>query len=153
MLRYSQLYTLHYVIVLDFHPWTPGSRPRPWSGTVNCTHYMMLLYLIFIPSILDQRPRPWSVTVNCTHYIMLLYLISSLHSWIKTQTMVRYSQLYTLHHVTEHPFTHGSRPRPWSGIVDCTHYIMLLFLIFIPSLMDQDPDHDKVQSTVHTTSC
>jgi hypothetical protein len=41
--------------------------------------------------------------------------ISSLHSWIKTQTMIRYSKLYILHHVTVldfHPFTHGSRPRP-----------------------------------------
>ncbi len=108
-------------------------------------------------SVMDQDPDHDQVqtTVHML-YIILLYLISSLHSWIKTQTMIRYRQLYTLHHVTVldfHTFTHGSRLRPWSGTVICTHYIMLLYLIFIPSLLDQDPDHDQVQSTVHTTSC
>ncbi len=156
MIRYSQLYTLHHVTEFDFHPFNPGSRPRPWSGTVSSTHYIMLLYLIFIPSFMNQdtdhaqvQSTVHTTSCDCTWF-------SSRHSWIKTQTMIRYSQLYTVHHVTVlyfHLSTHGSRPRPWSGTVNCTHYTMLLYFIFIFSLLDQDPDHDQVQSTVHTTSC
>ncbi len=40
MIRYSKLYTLHHVTLLDWHPFTHGPRPRPLSGTVHCTHYM-----------------------------------------------------------------------------------------------------------------
>ncbi len=164
MIRYSQLYTHHHVTVLDFHPFTPGSRPRPWLGKVNCTHTIMLLYLIFIPSLPDQDPDYDQVQSTVAHTIRLLYLIfipslldqdpdhdqvqltvhstscyctvfSSIHLWIKTQTMIRYSILYTLHHVTVldfHPFTHGSRPRLWSGTVNCSTHHQVTVLDFHP---------------------
>ncbi len=166
----------------EFHPFIHGSRPRLWSGTVNYTHYIMSLYLIFILSLMYQDIGHDQVESTVHTKSCYCTWFSSLHSWIKTQTMIRYSQLYTVHHVTVldfHPFTPGSRPRPWSGTDNCPHYIFyctwfsslnswiktqtmiryrqlstlhfLLYLIFILELLDQDPDHDQVQSTVQTT--
>ncbi len=179
MIRYSQLYPLHHVTVLDCHPFTPGSTHDQVQSALHTTS-CYYTWFSSLHSCMDQRLRPWSGTDNCSPLNFFLYLISSLHSWIKTQTMIRYSQLYTLHHVTVldfhplqswiktqtmfrnsqlhtlhhvtvldfHPFTPGSRPdhvntsscywtgfhpfthgpwsRPWSGTVNCRHFIMLL---------------------------